>query len=471
VAVIGAGIAGVTTAYLLAKQGVDVVLVEATTIGSGTTGHTTGKVSAAHGMCYEPLTRKHGAPTAAAYARLNQGAMNLIDDLRQAEQIECDWRRRDAYTYTVDPSTIGDLRAECEAARQAGLACELVSDFPLAFAAGAVRTPDQAEFHAVKWTRGLADAAERHGARIFENSRVHGISGGSPCTVRCAGGELEAERVVICTHFPMLDRGLFFARMSPQRSYCLGLTLKAQLPTGMFLSVDSPTRSIRTHPLGDGDELLIVGGQGHKAGQEESASERYDILESWAREHFEVDAVRFRWSAQDPMPPDQLPYVGNLRPGSDRILVATGFAKWGLSNGTAAAQILAGLLTEQPHEDGETFNSNRFDPVVAGPTLIKENLNVAKRMVGDKLARPQDRESIAPGMGAIVRHGARRAAAFRSDDGTLHEYSATCTHFGCELRFNDAERSWDCPCHGSRFDARTGGVLEGPAVKDLRPFD
>jgi len=470
VAVLGAGIAGLTTAYLLALGGADVVVVEAATIGEGTTGNTTAKVSSAHGMCYAPLRRRHGPQTAAAYAAINEAAIDWIEQTAQREGIDCDWRRRDNYTYSVDAARREDLEREADASRAAGLAAELVDATPLPFdVAGAVRAASQAEFHPVKWLLELAAAAERAGARVFERTRACEVASGSPCVVRTPKGAVHADRVVITTHYPTLDRGLYFARLIPQRSYCVALRAPS-VPDGMFLSIDSPTRSVRAH-LEASEELLIVGGEGHKVGQGGDTRERYAALERWAAEHFGATDVLYRWSAQDPMPPDELPYVGALVPRSERLFVATGFRKWGMTNGTAAGAVLRDLLLGRDVGPGAIFAANRFDPLAAGPTLVKENASVAKHFVADRLARPVAPEEIAVGEGAIVRRSLRHAAAYRDDAGALHVFGSACTHLGCQLRFNQAERSWDCPCHGSRFDATDGRVLEGPAVTDLKPME
>jgi Rieske Fe-S protein len=281
---------------------------------------------------------------------------------------------------------------------------------------------------------------------------------------------LHAERVIVATHYPILDRGLFFPRLSAQRSYCIAAHLTSPAPAGMFLSADTPTRSLRSHATADGEEILIVGGEGHKVGEQDETSARYAALESWAREHFGLSAVDHQWSAQDPMSPDQLPYVGALTPGNSHVFVATGFSKWGMTNGTAAAAILCDTIAGRDNALANVVSSNRFDPVAAGPTLIKENVGVAKHLLGGRFSRPVRAAGLEPGEGAIVREQGRRTAAFRDKHGTLHEFGSACTHLGCEVRFNDAERSWDCPCHGSRFDAVDGSVLEGPAVHGLSPI-
>lgn len=473
VAVLGAGIAGLTAAYLLAREGVDVVVLEAARIGAGATGHTTAKVTAAHGLRYADLRRRHGASTAAAYAELNGRAIDRIAQIAAREGIDCGWRRRDAYTYTADPARVGELADEAAAAREAGLDAELVTTTPLPFTVhAAVRVRDQAELHPVEWLEGLADAAERAGARIHEDSRALTVSRRGPCRIRTARGELTAERVIVATHHPTLDRGLMFARVRQQRSYLIAVRSGEPAPVGMFLSADSPTRSVRSHEMrDDGREILLVGGEGHVVGEDGDTGRRYAALEAWAREHFGVRAVEHRWSAQDPMPPDGLPYVGRLVPGCERVLVATAFGKWGMTAGTAAAQLLRDRILERTDDRGASWSPGRIDPRAAVPTLVRENASVARHVVADRLAPPADAETLAPGCGAIVRRpGARRAAAFRDDAGALHVLGSSCTHLGCEVRFNPAERSWDCPCHGSRFDAVDGSVLEGPAVHPLPAF-
>jgi glycine/D-amino acid oxidase-like deaminating enzyme/nitrite reductase/ring-hydroxylating ferredoxin subunit len=469
VAVLGGGIAGVTTAYLLAEAGADVVLLEAATLGCGATGNTTAKISSAHGLRLARLTRDHGAQTAAAYARMNEDAIAAIAAIAEREGIDANLRRRQAYLYATTHQGAREISDEAAAAADAGLDAELVRDTPLPFeVSAALRVGGQAEFHPVRWLRGVAAAAERRGARLFEHSRATSVShrsGSSRCVVATASGQVRAGHLVVATHYPTLDRGLFFARMSAERSLCLAALAPQPAPEGMYLSVDGPTRSLRTHDE-DGREVLIVGGEGHKVGEDGDGA-RHAVLEDWARTTLGVTRVTHRWAAQDPVTPDGLPYVGAINPLSPRILVATGFAKWGMTNAVAAAHALRDRIAGRPNADAEILDANRFDPLAAGRGLAGHNASVARHFVADRLAGTREPGAIAPGRGAIVRSGIRRIAAHRDADGRLHAFSASCTHLGCELRFNDADRSWDCPCHGSRFDAIDGRVLEGPAVTAL----
>jgi Rieske Fe-S protein len=268
-----------------------------------------------------------------------------------------------------------------------------------------------------------------------------------------------ADHVVVATHLPFLDRGLYFARCHPERSYVVaGRT--SDPPAGMYLSTEQPAHSIRAH-----GDWLLVGGESHKTGQADAA-ERYERLEAWARERFAIEP-ELRWATQDQMPVDGVPYVGRHDPLSSGSWVATGFRKWGLAMGTAAAELLAARIAGRDHPWTELFDPQRVRPRASATSFVKENANVALRFVGDRVAKRGDVDDIGPGEGRIVGAGLGQRAVHRDDDGTLHELSARCTHLGCIVNWNTAERTWDCPCHGSRF-AASGEVIEGPAVRPLR---
>jgi Rieske Fe-S protein len=269
---------------------------------------------------------------------------------------------------------------------------------------------------------------------------------------------------VLATHLPFPDDGGYFARVEPMRSYALALRIGGRRPLGMYISIDEPTRSVRSTT----EDWVIVGGEGHKVGQDDDTTERYRALESWARERFDVERIGYRWSAQDYKTADGIPYIGRLTPTSERTFVATGYGKWGMTNGTVAAMILADLVQGRENPWAATFDSTRIALRQSVKQLISENADVVKRFVGDRLSslRSGDADGLGPGAGGIVDLNGEHVAAFRDDSGILHAVSATCTHLGCQVQFNTAERTWDCPCHGSRFDIE-GRVLQGPAVDDL----
>jgi glycine/D-amino acid oxidase-like deaminating enzyme/nitrite reductase/ring-hydroxylating ferredoxin subunit len=471
VAVLGGGMAGLTTALLLKRDGAKVAVVEAGHVGAGVTAYTTAKVTSLHGTQYQSVESNFGADGARAYAEANEAGLERVAGFVDELKVDCDFRRKPAFTYAEDEGDRDRIEREVEAAQRAGLKATFTdtTDLPWPVAA-AVRVEDQAEFHPRRYLIALAAAIPGDGSHVFERTRALAVSGGDPSRVSTTHGDLTADHVVVATHFPFLDRGGYFARMHPERSYGLGLYLKGgSAPQGMYLSTESPPHTVRSHPTKDG-EMVIAGGESHKTGQGGDTAERVARLERWARERFDVRSIEYRWSTQDNMPVDGVPYIGRLAPLQKRLWVATGFLKWGLTNGTAAGMILTDLIHGRDNPWADLFDPTRFKPLAAAPELVKENFNVGVHFVGDHLSRPDVRsaDELAPGQAGIVRRGAGKAAAYRDDDGTLHLVSAVCTHLGCQVRWNEAERSWDCPCHGSRFDY-TGQVIQGPAVKDLEP--
>ena len=474
-AVIGGGIVGITTALLLTEAGVRVVVLEADRLVHGMTGHTTAKVTSQHGLIYDCLRSRFGLDGARTYGDANETALAWIAERVERDGIECDFRRRTAYVYAASPSERSQLESEAEAAAAAGLPARMTDTVPLPFAVhGALRFDDQAEFHVRRYLLALVDALPAGGCRIFEHTRAVEVdSHQQPAVVKTAGGRVIADQVVVATHYPFLDRSLAFARVHPERSYAIGCRIAGSPPDGMLISAGSPTRSVRAVPV-DGEELLLVGGEGHRTGTGGDTEQRYGRLEHFAREHWDVRSIDYRWSAQDNTTIDELPYVGRLSPREDRVFMATGFAKWGMTGGTAAALLLTDLLQGHESPAASLFDPNRLTLRASAPRLVKENVKAGLRFVGDRLTKPGRRsaEDLRPGEGDIARLNGERVAAYRDEDGTLHAVSPTCTHLGCQVNFNAAERTWDCPCHGSRF-APDGRVLQGPAVHGLerKPVD
>jgi Rieske Fe-S protein len=302
---------------------------------------------------------------------------------------------------------------------------------------------------------------------VFEHTRAYDVVEEPPCVVKTERHDVRATFVVLATHLPFLDRGAFFAKCHPEREYVLGVALEQPVPKGMYISAEQPTRSVRQHPF-DGGELLILGGDSHKTGQGDDTQKHYEALESFARERFAVCSLEYRWSTQDYMSVDQLPYIGTLRRASERLYVATGFNKWGMTLGTVAGVVISDRILGRENPSTELCDPHRVKPLASAKQFVKQNVNVARRFIGDRITQrgPVSMEELEPGDGRVTSVGHKQIAVSRDADGNLHALSARCTHMGCIVRWNQAETTWDCPCHGSRF-AQDGAVVEGPAVTPL----
>jgi Rieske Fe-S protein len=315
---------------------------------------------------------------------------------------------------------------------------------------------------------GLADLIEREGGTIYERTRAMKARDGEPVTVETnTGGRVVAGNLVVATLMPFLDRGLFFARAFATRSYVITATYDGPLQEGMLINPGSPLRSIRSVPHGDG-ELLMIGGEGHSTGASEAKPERYEKLAAYARRHWDVGRIMHRWSSQDYEPDDGVPFIGPINRFSKGIYVATGLKKWGITGGTVAAELLTDRIAGRENPDAAPFSSTRIKPIAEGPKFLSENARVPFHLVGDRIRdRPtRDIEDLEPGEGAIVSKDGSKVAGYRDGAGALHAVSTRCTHLGCQVRWNAAESTWDCPCHASRFDT-DGEVLNGPAVDPL----
>ncbi len=472
VAVAGAGIVGVTTALLLKRAGLRVALIEMDRIGHGVTGYTTAKVTSGHNLIYKKIESSHGPETSRAYARANQRGLELVLQIVEEERIDCDLERKANYVYAGRPKESDSVRDEVEAARRAGLTVELVSETTLPYPiAAAVRLDDQAQFHPLKYLGRLVDLVAGDGSYVFEKTRAISVEEGSRCRLGTdSGATVHCDYAVVATNYPFTDRSLMFPRVHPARSYAVaGPVAEKLLPEGMFISSHEPTRSIRTIKE-NGRTLLMVGGEGHPVGRDYDTEQRYEALQEWARERFGMDEFPYHWSAQDGKSVDELPYVGTYRRSSHRVFIATGFAKWGLTNGTVASEMIVDAIRSKPNPFLTTFDPHRITPKASATRAVSENAAVALHWTRDRIAHRQSGSvsQLEPGEAAVVGGPLNPVAVHRDDEGKIHSVSAVCTHLACIVTWNTAERSWDCPCHGSRFDI-DGRVVQGPATKDLDP--
>lgn len=474
VVVVGGGITGLTTALLLQRNGARVAVVEADRIGAGTTGHTTGKLTSQHGLVYHELAEQHGEAKARLYAQANQDAITTVAALADDLGAACRFERAPAYLYTRSPERRAALEAEHAAARRLGLPATLTDDIDLPFPVElALRFDHQAHFHAGRYLDALARAVVAGGGKVFAHTRATKVDeNGDHAIVRTSTGDVRAEHVVVATLLPFVDLGGFFAKARPMRAYGVAARLRTDAPAGMHISIDD--EALSTKPWVDDDRRgLIVVGENHPTGHGEAGPARWGALERWARVHFDVESFEYRWSAQDYTTADGVPYVGRS-PRTSRTFVATGYRKWGLTNATAAAVVLADLIAGREHPWLQLYDATRIGDASTVVKLIEENLHVAKTFVTDRTERftreGGSAHELALGEGGIVEFEGRVVGAYRDLQGQLHAVDPACSHMGCTVRWNAAETSWDCPCHGSRFSA-DGEVLDAPAVEPLTQVD
>jgi glycine/D-amino acid oxidase-like deaminating enzyme len=441
VAVIGAGLTGLTTALLLGRAGRSVVVLEARRMGDGTTGRTTAKLSLLQGTRLSTIRSRHAQHVVDAYVEAQREGAAWLE--RFCEDHGVALQRRDAVTYARDESGERAVRSELEIADRAGLDVEWVDELPLPFPVrGAVRLAGQSQLDPMELLGALRREAEAHGVRVVEGTRVVRVRGTEPVRLTTESGRVEAGRVVVATNMPVLDRGGFFARMKPTRSYIVAFRTGRPAVDAMYLSADQPTRSLRDVPGEDGP-LLLVGGNGHTTGRGGSTRERLDDLRAWTHELWPDAVETHAWSAQDYEPHHALPFAGPILPGVEEIMVAGGYSKWGMANAPAAALALAArILDGSPPAWSDAMRTYAPTGLRGLPTAAQYNAEV-----GVELTRGW--------VGAVAGGSLRRG-----------DLTRVCTHLGGVVRWNDAEGSWDCPLHGSRFD-ESGPVLEGPAVRRL----
>lgn len=464
VAIVGGGIAGITTAVLLKKRGFRVAIIEAGLLASQASGHTTAHISAAATPAYyRKIAEKFGEGSARVCARSVIDSIETIDALVREHGIDCDYSRATEYLYGATDQAYNELSEEGRLEARIGLPVRFEDTAPLPFMThGALRYAGQAEFHPRKYLQGLAATVPGDGCHVFEGTRVRSVIEGDTCTVRTDRGTMRARDVVIATGSPISNLGLLHARMTARRSYVLGVRTEEQLPEHtMFYSSEMPCHYIRSAPSG----LLLVGGEDHSTGEAADTTRCYARLERFCRVSFDVRSIEYSWSTQDQYPFDMLPFIG-LLPGSRHQYVATGFKGTGMTYGTLSGMIISDLITRGDSPYGSLYAPGRVDLRASGQRLLKRNVHVAKLFATDRLQVPDPGSRLGSGEAGLVMVDGQKAAAYRDGSGTLHAVSPVCKHLGCYVRWNSAERTWDCPCHGSRYDP-DGKVINAPAAADL----
>ncbi|RDW17373.1 FAD-dependent oxidoreductase [Oceanobacillus arenosus] len=473
VAIVGGGITGITSAYLLANEGLKVAILEADQLMNGTTGHTTAKITAQHDLIYDEFITNIGKSKARLYYEANIEALDFIKKTVKEHNIDCDFSMEDAYLYSTTDEYAEKIKKEAKAYETLSIAGELVETIPLdILIKNALIMKDQAQFHPIKYLLHLVEIIKQKGGLIFENTAAVNVETGKrPTVLTRDGSRVSAKHVLACTHFPFYEGlGLYSTRLHADRSYVLAAKPKKAFPGGMFISADQPTRSLRSVKI-NGQNMVLIVGESHKTGQGEKTMKHYEALEAFGQQVFGLESIPYYWSAQDLVTLDKVPYIGELTSGQPNILIATGFRKWGMTNGTAAALLFRDIILDRKNNFKSLYTPSRF---IANPSLknfLVENANVATHLIKGKLEMTNiNPETLANDEGAVITIKGERKGAYKDMEGQLHIVDTTCTHVGCEVEWNNGDRSWDCPCHGSRF-SYTGEVLEGPAEKPLQKYD
>lgn len=452
VAVIGGGMAGILTAYFLKQRGRRPVVLEAARIGSGQTGRTTAKITAQHGLIYHRLLRAFGEEKAAQYARANQRAVKCYQELVNTLSIDCDFEECASYLYALeDPQPV---ELEAQAAQKLGIPSELFGVTELPFPVKtALRFSGQAQFDPIKFL-----AAVSKDLVVYEHTPVLEIKGNR---LTIPGGIVTANQVVMATHFPFVNApGYYFMRMHQERSYVLALENAPKLH-GMYYCAEEGGYSFRS-----AGEYLLLGGAGHRTGENKEGG-CYADLRSAAKRFYPDSREAFAWSAQDCMPADGVPLIGRFSSETPELYVATGFQKWGMTSSMVSAMILSDLLEGKEPEDAKIFSPQRFNLAASGAALLEDGLQAVKGLGKTLFHFPADAaEDLPAGHGGIVELSGKKLGVYKDDQGQIFAVQARCPHLGCELSWNPDEKSWDCPCHGSRFDYQ-GNLLDNPAQENL----
>ena len=468
VAIVGAGITGLTAAVLLGRAGHRVAVLERDRIGSGETGHTTSHLTEAVDGRYHRIVRDFGVDGARLVGQSQRDAIDQIVSLA-ASMPDAGFARTPGYLYTEQESGLQFLADELDAARRAGCAVEWIDDVPLPFETkGAVRWDTQAELHAMQYLAGLAKEATSRGVEIFERTLVTDTHEGEPCRVEATAHAVRARAVLVAANVPVNNRVLLHTKIAAYRSYAIALEVEPGFLRGLFWDTADPYHYTRLQDIGS-RSYLIVGGEDHRTGEETETERHWTSLVDYTRARFPGGPVKYRWSGQIVEPVDGLPFIGP-NSGSRHVYVATGYAGNGMTYGTLAGMMFADHVAGRKNPYAEVYDATRVKPLAAAYDYVTENAAFPVHLVKDRLtssnADVTSLDELPRGEGGIFAGDEGKVAAYRDEQGTLHTVSSVCTHLGCDVAWNRAEKTWDCPCHGSRF-APDGTVINGPAVRPL----
>ncbi|HFD2043353.1 TPA: FAD-dependent oxidoreductase [Clostridium perfringens] len=452
VLVIGAGIAGILTAYMLKQRGREVVVIDAAEIASGNTKNTTAKITSQHDLIYSKLITEFGEEKARQYAKTNELAIKKYKKIIEDRRIECDFEEKPSYVYSLNEVEV--LKEEAEAAKKLGIDAEFVQEANLPFKInGALKFNNQAQFNPLKFLKDISNELV-----IYENTRALEIKENLVVT---SGGNITAKNIVVATHYPIMNApGYYFMKMHQERSYVLALENKSEID-GMYIDLNKEGYSFRTY-----NNLLLLGGISHRTGENEEGGS-YDELRKVAKRLYPKAKEKYHWSAQDCMTIDGIPYIGRYSSETPNIYVATGFNKWGMTSSMVSAMIISDMILEKENDFSEIFSPRRFDLSLSINNIANDLIETAKNFIAQKVYIPSSEiEHIKNGHGGIIEYNGEKVGVYKNKEGKEFFVSTKCTHLGCQLSWNADELTWDCPCHGSRFDYK-GRLIGSPATKDL----
>lgn len=470
IAIVGGGITGILSAYQLQNEGFNIAILEANNIVESTTAHTTAKLTSQHSLIYDKIKTQMGVELAQQYANANETAIGEFKKIADQNNIDCEYLSQSSYVFTQDKKYVKQIEKEVDTASSLGIKAYLTDEIPLPIdIKSGMIFENQAQYHPRKFLIPLAEKISKDGVSIYEQTRAIQLNKENDDRYIIntnQGKKVTADKVIIASHYPFYNKkGMYYSRIYVERSYILAIKAKEKFPGGMYINIEDPSRSLRSLPTENG-ELILVVGERHKTGQGKDTNEHYKALLDFAKEIFTIEDIPYRWSTQDCMTVDGIPYVGQFASDTPNLYLATGFQKWGMTNSMASSMILRDLIVdgESPWED--IYNPSRKTIATSTKEFVVQNTNVAGQLLDGKLSKHPKDIVIKPGEGKVLDIDDERVGAYRDEDGELHLVNTTCTHMGCELNWNSAERSWDCPCHGSRF-TYTGNIIQGPAVKPL----
>ena len=473
VCIIGGGITGISTAYKLIKSGLNVVVLERHKLCNKTSGNTTGKITSEHDLFYKYLIDSKGINFAKSYLQANEDAILDIKHIIKTENIDCDFETQSNYVYTQDENEVKKIKDEFNAINMLNFPAKYVtsSPLPLDIKAG-VEFPNQAQFNPKKYILALSDIIINNGGKIYEHTKVYDVQNvGNHYITFTKNHEIKSKYVVLACHYPFINApGFYFLKMYQSTSYAIAVETKSDLFNGMYINTKEPILSFRTAKYKD-KRLLIIAGNGHKTGENIEIGNRYEFLENTAKKLYPDSKILYRWCTEDCISLDKIPYIGSFSHFLPNMFVATGFKKWGMTTSNIASNIISDNILGKKNIYEDTFKATRLEPIKNHEELgnmIKQSVN---SLVINKFKIPEEAlKSMPNDSGKIIEIDGKNVGVYKNKDGKVFAVKPVCTHLGCLLKFNDLEKTWDCPCHGSRFDYE-GNSLYSPSIKNLEKID